>query len=110
MSSSFSPPSESIWTTTSIHRITGFFGLFPSSVITENRKHDVSEAGSRRQVLLENSKLAQHAYEEGHRVGWDGARILKTESNSRYRKHKESAQLACLTDPISEPSLDISPI
>jgi predicted GIY-YIG superfamily endonuclease len=26
--------------------------------------------------LLEKSKLAQHAYEEGHRVGWDEARIF----------------------------------
>jgi hypothetical protein len=29
--------------------------------------------------LLEKSKLAQHAYEEGHRVGWDDARILEIE-------------------------------
>jgi hypothetical protein len=29
------------------------------------------------QGLLEKSKLAQHAYEEGHRVGWDDARILE---------------------------------
>jgi hypothetical protein len=36
------------------------------------------------QGLLEKSKLAQHAYEEGHRVGW-----VETESNSKYRKHKE---------------------
>jgi hypothetical protein len=26
--------------------------------------------------LLEKSKLAQNAYEEGHGVGWDEARIL----------------------------------
>jgi hypothetical protein len=25
---------------------------------------------------LEKSKLAQHAYEDGHRVSWDEARIL----------------------------------
>jgi hypothetical protein len=55
-------------------------------------------------------KLAQHANEEGHRVGWDEARILEIESNSRYRKYKESAHMACLTNPISQPSLDISPI
>jgi hypothetical protein len=53
--------------------------------------------------LLEKSKLAQHAYEEGHRVGWDDARILETESNSRYRKNKDSAHMACLTNPISDP-------
>jgi hypothetical protein len=60
--------------------------------------------------LLENSKLAQYAYEEGHRVGCDEARILEIESNSRYRKYKESAHMASLTNPNIEPSLDISPI
>jgi hypothetical protein len=60
--------------------------------------------------FLEKSKLAQHAHEEGHRIGWDDARILEIESNSRYRKYKESAHMACLTNPISQPSLDISPI
>jgi hypothetical protein len=39
----------------------------------------------------------------------DYARILEIESNSRYRQYKESAHMACLTDPISQPSLDISP-
>jgi hypothetical protein len=36
--------------------------------------------------LLVISKLAQHAHEEGHRLGWDEARVLEIESNSRYRK------------------------
>jgi predicted GIY-YIG superfamily endonuclease len=62
------------------------------------------------QGLLEKSKLAQHAYEEDHRVGWDDARILDIENNSRYRKYKESAHMVCLTNAISQPSLDISPI
>jgi hypothetical protein len=62
------------------------------------------------QGLLEKSKLAQHAYEVGHRVRWDDARILEIESNSRYRTYKESAHMACTTNPISQPSLDISPI
>jgi hypothetical protein len=56
---------------------------------------------------LEKSKLAQHAFEEGHKVEWDGAKILEIESNSRYRKYKESAHMPCLINPIS---LDISPI
>jgi hypothetical protein len=60
--------------------------------------------------LLEKSKLSQHAYEDGHRLGWDEARILEIGSNSRYRKYKESAHVACLTNPISQPSLDISPV
>jgi hypothetical protein len=59
------------------------------------------------QGLLEKSKLAQHAYEEDHKAGWDEARILEIESNSRYRKYKESAHMACLINPISQPSLDI---
>jgi hypothetical protein len=45
---------------------------------------------------LDKSKLDQHAYEEGHRVDWDEARILEIESNSRYRKYKESAHMAWL--------------
>jgi hypothetical protein len=48
------------------------------------------------QGLLEKSKLAQNAYEEGHRVDWYEARILEIESNSRYRKYKESAHMAIL--------------
>jgi hypothetical protein len=60
--------------------------------------------------LLEKSKLAQHTYEEDHRVGRDDARILEIESNSRYRKYNKSAHMACLTNPTSKPSLDISPI
>jgi hypothetical protein len=56
------------------------------------------------------SKLAQNTYEEGHRVGWDEARILEIESNNTYWKYKESAHMACLTNLISQPSLNISPI
>jgi hypothetical protein len=63
-----------------------------------------------KQGLLEKSKLARHAYEEGHKVGWDEARILNIESHSKYRKYKEVAHMACSIDPISQPSLDISPI
>jgi hypothetical protein len=63
-----------------------------------------------KQGLLDKSKLAQHAYEEGHKVGWDKARILNIESHSRYRKYKEGAHMACSNNPISQPSLDISPI
>jgi hypothetical protein len=62
------------------------------------------------QGLLEKSKLAQRTYEEGHRIGWDDARILEIESYSRYRKYKEWAHMSCLTNPISQPSFDIYPI
>jgi predicted GIY-YIG superfamily endonuclease len=47
------------------------------------------------QDLLEKSRLAQHVYEEGHRVGLDEAKNLEIESNSRYRKYKESPHMAC---------------
>jgi hypothetical protein len=57
-----------------------------------------------KRVFYKNNKLAQHTYEEGHRVGWNEARILEIENNSRYRKYKESAHMAC------KPSLDICPI
>jgi hypothetical protein len=56
---------------------------------------------SLKQSLLEKSKLAQHAYEEGHRVSWDEAKILAIEGNSRYRKYKESAYMACVNNTIS---------
>jgi predicted GIY-YIG superfamily endonuclease len=76
----------------------------PLAVRLREHKQNLKEG------LLEKSKFAQHAYEEGHRVGWDEARIWAIESNSRYRKYKESAHMACLTNPIGQPSLDISPI
>jgi hypothetical protein len=53
--------------------------------------------------FFKKSKLAQHAYEEGQRIGWDKVKILETGSNSRYSKCKESAHMACLTNPFSQP-------
>jgi hypothetical protein len=44
-----------------------------------------------KEVHLDKSKLAQNAYEEGYRVGWDEARILEAESHSRYRKYTKSS-------------------
>jgi hypothetical protein len=41
--------------------------------------------------LLEKSKLAQHAYEEGHRVGWDEASILEIGKQQQVQENKESA-------------------
>jgi hypothetical protein len=60
--------------------------------------------------LLEISKLSKHACGEGHTVIWDEARIFEIESNSRYRKYMELAHMACLTNPISQPSKGISHI
>jgi hypothetical protein len=50
----------------------------PLALRLHEHKHNLREG------LLGKSK---HAYEEGHRVGWDEARILEIESNSRYRKY-----------------------
>jgi hypothetical protein len=48
--------------------------------------------------LLEKSELVQRAYEKGQRAGWDKARILETESNSRHTKYKDSAHIAIQLD------------
>jgi hypothetical protein len=58
--------------------------------------------------LLEESKLAQHAYKECHRIVRDETRILDSESNSRHKKYNELAHTACLKNSISQPRLDIS--
>jgi hypothetical protein len=62
------------------------------------------------QGLLEKSKLAQHAYEEGHKICWNEAKFLQIEPNTTYKKYKESTHLSLLHHPTSQPSLDISPI
>jgi hypothetical protein len=59
--------------------------------------------------FLEKLKLAQHAFEEDQ-AGWSKFKILQIERNRRYRKYKETAHMVCLTDSISQPSLEISPI
>jgi hypothetical protein len=59
--------------------------------------------------LLDKSKLAQHAFEEGHQISWNETKILQIEVNSRQRKYKESAHMACMENPISQPSLEFHP-
>jgi hypothetical protein len=39
-----------------------------------------------KQDLLEKSKLAQHAYEEGQKTCWKEAMVLQIEPNTTYRK------------------------
>jgi len=48
------------------------------------------------QSLLQKNKVAEHSYEEGFQIGWNEARILQIESNSRHRKYKELIQKLCL--------------
>jgi hypothetical protein len=60
--------------------------------------------------LLDKLKLAQHAFEEGHQLSWNETKILQIEVNSRQRKYKESANVACMENPISQSSLEFHPI
>jgi hypothetical protein len=76
----------------------------PLSVRLREHKHTFKEG------LLERSKLAQHAYEEDHKVDWDGAGVLDIERNKNIRKYKEAAHMAWMGNAISQPSLDFSPI
>jgi hypothetical protein len=64
----------------------------PLAVRLRECRHSLKESH------LEKSKLAEYAYEEGHSVGWDEARGLESESNSRCRNYKESAHMAYLTN------------
>jgi hypothetical protein len=41
---------------------------------------------------------------------WKEAKILQIEPNTTYRKYKESAYIPLVGHPISQASLDISPI
>jgi hypothetical protein len=59
---------------------------------------------------MKKSKLAQEAYEESHKIRWEEAEVLQIEPNTTYRKYKESAHMSLLDHPISQLSLDISPI
>jgi hypothetical protein len=71
------------------------------SRLAPTHRHNLKEG------LLEKSKLAQHAHEEGHRVVWNEARILETESNSRHRKYKELAHIACLKNLVFQVPLGL---
>jgi hypothetical protein len=62
------------------------------------------------QGLLEKSKLAQHAHEEGRKICLKEVKVLQIEPNTTYRKYKESAHMSLLDNAISRPSSNISPI
>jgi hypothetical protein len=62
------------------------------------------------QGLFKKSKLAQHAYEKVHKTCWKEAKVLQIEPNTTYRKYNESTHLSLRDQPISQASLDISPI
>jgi predicted GIY-YIG superfamily endonuclease len=52
----------------------------PLAVRIREHRHNLKEG------LLDISKLAQHAYEEGHRVGGDEAMVLEIESNRQVQE------------------------
>jgi hypothetical protein len=54
----------------------------PLAVRLREHRHNL------KQGLLDKSKLAQHAYEEGHKVGWDKARILEELPTSKIETYK----------------------
>jgi hypothetical protein len=43
---------------------------------------------------LERSRLAQHSFEENHRLFWEEAEILETEKNPVRRKYKKATYVA----------------
>jgi hypothetical protein len=59
-----------------------------------------------RQGLMEESKLSQHAYEEGHQVNLRAAKVLHTESNCTWKKYKGSDHMQCTANLINQPSLE----
>jgi hypothetical protein len=64
-------------------------------------------------VFRKKLKLAGNAYEECLRIGWNEARSLQTTVKSRqqaYRKCKEPALMAFVSNPTRQPSLNISPM
>jgi hypothetical protein len=79
-----------------VRRYTGETGRWAAILGT----HALSQEGS-----SGNIKTGQH-----HWTDWDEDGILQPETNSRYRKHKEWAHMAHMTNPISQPSLEISPL
>jgi hypothetical protein len=43
-------------------------------------------------------------------ICWKEAKFVQIEPNTTYRKYKESTHISLADHPISQPSLDISPI
>jgi hypothetical protein len=67
----------------------------PLAVRLEDHKYNLKEG------LCDKSKLAAHAFEEGHRIARDRTEILQIECNPVFRKYKETAHMICSSNPIS---------
>jgi hypothetical protein len=53
--------------------------------------------------LCDKSKLAPHAFEEGHRIAWDQTETLKIESKPIFRKNKQLHIRVFPTIPLAKP-------
>jgi len=56
---------------------------------------------------LEESQLALHAFEEGHKIDWAQDPILQIEPHPAFLKYKETAHKLCSDNSISQPRLKI---
>ena len=54
--------------------------------------------------------LVQHSYEDSHLVSLREAHVLQIKPNNTCRKYKETAHMACVVCPVSQLSLDVTPI
>jgi hypothetical protein len=62
-----------------------------------------------REGFFDKSKLALVGFEEGNKINCNHVCILQFERNI-YRKYKEAAHILYSDNPISQPSLKISPV
>jgi hypothetical protein len=76
----------------------------PLEVCIKKHKYDLTQG------LLEKSKSAHHAYEDGHKLCCKEEKVLQIEPNTTYRKYKESVNMSMVDHPNSKHSLHISPI
>lgn len=53
--------------------------------------------------------FSESSYESSHQIDLNEVGVLQVEYNSRYGKLKEMAHVACLTNLISQPSLESLP-
>lgn len=58
----------------------------------------------------DKSRLAQHVWDEHHRVKWDEASIIAKEDRTKKRKLKEAAFMVTTNNTISTPSIQLSNI
>jgi hypothetical protein len=70
----------------------------PLEVCIKEHKYNLTKS------LLEKPKIAQHAYEEGHKVYWNEANVLQIEPNTTYRKYKKSANMSLINHPSVNPA------